>query len=314
LYIGVDLGGTTLKVALVDIDGRILTQERVPTEVRDVRRLIDQLIGTIREVQRNEEGRGHIRGVGIGLPGLINIKTNRVEVMPNLPDVSSYDLYSEVTKATGLPVIFDNDANVAAYGEFVCGAARGRRDIFYVTIGTGVGAGIILGGKIWRGSNGFAGEFGHMTIDPEGLECACGNHGCLETKASAPSIVRRTRTRLFRDSTSSLSKLGLRQGVLTSEDIADAAAEGDELAQLILERTGMFLGIALAGVINLLNVEMVVLGGGVMAAGDLILKPTVEETRKRAFGPSFRNCQFAIAALGPNAGMIGAAMLARDSV
>jgi glucokinase len=152
-----------------------------------------------------------------------------------------------------------------------------------------------------------------MTIDPEGIECICGNIGCLETIASGPNIVRRTRERLYRDRTSSLSRLAIpRDREFTAEDIARAAREGDEMAQVMMERTGMFLGIALAAVINLLNVEMVVMGGGVMDAGDLILKPTIKETRRRAFPPSFNSCEIVIARLGATAGMIGAALLARD--
>src|SRR6185295_7425418 len=170
--------------------------------------------------------------------------------------ISEYDVIGEIQRQLApLPVIFDNDANMAAYGEFVIGSARGKQSVFYVTIGTGIGAGIILDGHVWRGATGFAGEFGHMTINPEGLDCTCGSFGCLETVASAPNIVRRARERLFRDSTSSLSRLVIpRDREFTSEDVANAAAAGDDMAQLIMDRTGMYLGIALAGVINLLNV------------------------------------------------------------
>jgi glucokinase len=172
---------------------------------------------------------------------------------------------------------------------------------------------LVINGHIYRGAAGFAGEFGHMTIDPEGIECACGNIGCLETIVSGPNIVRRTRERLYRDRTSSLSRLAIpRDREFTAEDIAHAARDGDEMAQVMMERTGMFLGIALAAVINLLNVEMVVMGGGVMEAGDLILKPTIKETRRRAFPPSFDSCEMVIAKLGATAGMIGAGLMARD--
>src|SRR5262249_33580999 len=191
--------------------------------------------------------------------------------------------------------------------------AMGRKEVFYVSLGAGIGAGLIVSGQIYRGASGFAGEFGHMTIDPEGVECTCGNIGCLETIASGPNIVRRTRERLYRDRTSSLSRLAVpRDREFTAEDIARAARESDEMAQVMLERTGMFLGIAVAAVINLLNVEMIVMGGGVMEAGDLILKRTMKETRRRAFPPSFNSCEIVIAKLGPSAGMIGAALLARD--
>jgi glucokinase len=248
------------------------------------------------------------------VPGLVNRKTGRIEVLPSLPDLSSVDVAAAISEKTGVPVVIDNDANAAAYGELQVGAARGRRDVFYVSLGAGIGAGIVIDGKIYRGATGFAGEFGHITIDPEGIECACGNVGCLETICSGPNIVRRTRERLYRDRTSSLSRLAIpRNRELTAEDIAHAAKDGDEMAQVMMERTGMFLGIALAAVINLLNVEMIVMGGGVLEAGDLILKPTVKEARRRAFPPSFNSCEIVIARLAPSAGLIGAALMARDA-
>lgn len=313
ILIGIDLGGTTLKGALVSATGEILHEIRVETEQQSPDRLFKQVVEAIHNLRRNEAARGQVAGVGIGVPGLVNRKTNRIEVMPNLPELTQLDITAELSREIGLPVILDNDANAAAYGELQTGAARGRKDVFFVSLGTGIGAGLVINGHIYRGAAGFAGEFGHMTIDPEGIECACGNIGCLETIASGPNIVRRTRERLYRDRTSSLSRLAVpRDREFTAEDIAHAAREGDEMAQVMMERTGMFLGIAIAAVINLLNVEMVVLGGGVMEAGDLILKPTIKETRRRAFPPSFGSCEIVIARLGPSAGMIGSALLARD--
>jgi glucokinase len=313
LYIGLDLGGTTLKGALVSAAGEILRETRVETEQNNSDALLGQIIKAALILRDDERAAGHATAIGIGIPGLVNRKTNRIEVMPNLPNLSDRNILAELTQATGLPIILDNDANAAAYAELQVGAARARRDVFFVTLGTGIGAGLIINGQIFRGAAGFAGEFGHMTIDPEGIECGCGNIGCLETIASGPNIVRRTRERLYRDRTSSLSRLALpRDREFTAEDIARAAREGDEMAQVMMERTGMFLGIALAAVINLLNVEMVVMGGGVMEAGDLILKPTVKETRRRAFPPSFNSSEIVIAELGPQAGVIGAALLGRD--
>jgi glucokinase len=315
VFIGIDLGGTTLKAALVSPTGEIIHETRIETELRNPEALFKQVIETALSLRDDKRAGGQVAGIGIGIPGLVNRKTNRIEIMPNLPALSEIDITSELSSKTGLPVILDNDANAAAYGELQVGASRGRREVFFITLGTGIGAGLIINGQIYRGAAGFAGEFGHMTIDPEGIECACGNIGCLETIASGPNIVRRTRERLYRDRTSSLSRLAIpRDREFTAEDIAHAAREGDEMAQVMMERTGMFLGIALAAVINLLNVEMVVMGGGVMDAGDLILKPTIKETRRRAFPPSFNSCEIVIAKLGATAGMIGAALMARDHV
>ncbi|MEW6206962.1 MAG: ROK family protein [Acidobacteriota bacterium] len=309
LYIGIDLSSAALRGAVVSSAGRIIKDLRSDIEQTDAQQLLARIIETVRSLRATDS----VAAIGIGIPGLVNRATNRIEVMPNLPDFSDLDIAGEVERATGLSVVIDNNANAAAYAEFHVGAARGRKNVFFVTLGAGIGAGLIINGQIFRGATGFAGEFGHVTIDPEGIECACGNIGCLETIASGPNIVRRTRERLYRDRTSSLSRLSMpRDREFTAEDIAHAARDGDEMAQLMMERTGMFLGIALAAVINLLNVEMIVLGGGVMEAGDLILKPTIKETRRRAFPPSFASCEIVIAELGPSAGMTGAALLARD--
>ncbi len=313
VFIGLDLGGTALKGALITRAGEIIQETRFEAEQNGPDALFGQVVQAALSLRDNNNAGGGVGGIGVGIPGLVNRNTNRIEVMPNQPALSQIDITTELSRETGLPVILDNDANAAAYGELQVGAARGRREVFFVTLGTGIGAGLIINGQIYRGAAGFAGEFGHMTIDPEGIECVCGNIGCLETIASGPNIVRRTRERLYRDRTSSLSRLAIpRDREFTAEDIAHAAREGDEMAQVMMERTGMFFGIALAAVINLLNVEMVVMGGGVMEAGDLILKPTIKETRRRAFPPSFNSCEIVIAKLGATAGMIGAALLARD--
>src|ERR1051325_5580051 len=184
--------------------------------------------------------------------------------------------------------------------------------MFYVTIGTGIGGAIILDGKLWFGASGFAGEFGHITIDAEGIECVCGNTGCLETVASAPNIVRRANERLFRDNTSSLSRLAMNKE-FTATDIVREARNGDEFSQMMIERTGRYIGAAVASVINLLNIERIVLGGDVMEAGELILEPIVREAGRRAFQPCFEATHIAAAALGADAVTIGAAMLARDA-
>jgi glucokinase len=313
LYIGVDLGGTTVRAGLVNASGAILRELSLETESERADDLFRQLTTLVRELHADPESRGRVAAVGVGLPGLVNNSTHQAVMLPNLPDLSSLDLYGELRKLTDLPVVLDNDSNAAANGELLCGAGRGARNLFYIDIGTGVGAGIIIDGKVWRGANGYAGEFGHMTIDPDGIECACGNVGCLETVCSAPNIVRRARERLFRDRTSSLSRLVIpRDREFTSEDVAHAAAAGDDMAQLIMDRTGMYLGIALAGVINLLNIETVVIGGDVVAAGDALLGPIVEHTRRRAFGPPFHECRITAAELGRSSGVVGAALLARD--
>src|SRR5215212_10899916 len=308
LYVGVELCASSARAALINPAGEVLASRESALAAVELAPQIARLVSELRD-----SAPAGVAALGVGVPGLVNPQTGRVVISSDIPSVVREDLRASLAEGTGLPVALDNDANAAALGEYVAGAGRGSRNMFYVTIGTGIGGALILDGRLWRGASGFAGEFGHITIDPEGIECACGNIGCLETIASGPNIVRRTRERLYRDRTSSLSRLAIpRDREFTAEDIARAAREGDEMAQVMMERTGMFLGIAIAAVINLLNVEMVVMGGGVMEAGDLILKPTIKETRRRAFPPAFDSCEIVIAELGPQAGMIGAALLARD--
>jgi glucokinase len=315
LYVGIEIEGASIKAALVSSAGQILEERNEPLLRSSAESLTSQLIEVLGKLKQRSEQMGKIVGAGVGVPGLINLKTNKIEVLPNLPQVSTAMLYDDIMRSTGMQVVFDNDANVGAYGEWQCGAARGLRNVIYVTIGTGVGAGIILGGQMWRGTTGFAGEFGHMTINVDGVECVCGNIGCLETVASGPSIVRRAQQRLYRDRTSSLSRIVVpRDREMTADDIVRAALSGDELSQVVFERTGRYLGIATGGLINLLNPEMVVFGGSIMAVGDILLKPIIAETGQRAFGPSFESCRIVAAQLGQTSGVIGAAMLARDSI
>ena len=246
----------------------------------------------------------------VGGPVLGSPERGRGAISTDVPGAARGDLHAERGEATGLSVVLDNDANAGALGEYTSGAGRGSRNMFYVTIGTGIGGALILEGRLWRGASGFAGEFGHITIDPEGIECTCGNVGCLETVASAPNIARRTHERLMRDSTSSLSRLGLNKN-FTAADIAHEARNGDDFAMLMIERTGRYIGTAVAAVINLLNIERIVLGGGVMDAGELILNPIIREARRRSFQPCFEATQIVAATLGPDSAPPGAAVLAR---
>jgi glucokinase len=306
-FIGIDLSGPKVRAALLSEEGRIL-------ERREAVISSDNLVELVAKVGRElGAGDSSVGAMGIGIPGLVNRQTDRVIASRNLPATVRDDLHTEFMRATGIRVELENDANAAAYGEYKVGAGRGSRDIFYMMIGTGIGGAIILDGKLWTGSSGFAGEVGHITIDTEGLECVCGNTGCLETVASAPSIVRRARERLNRDSTSSLSKLGLNKD-FTAADVAQEANEGDDFALMMIERTGKYIGTGVASVINLLNIERIVLGGGVMGAGQLILNPIIQEAKRRAFQPCFEATQIVAASLGSDAVSIGAAMLARDAV
>jgi len=307
-YVGVELCAGSVRAALVSASGGVVERREGAATAEDAAAVIARLVAELRD----SSPAASVAAVGVGLPGLVSPETGRVIISSDFNSAARGDLRADLQKATGLPVTLDNDANAGAVGEYNAGAGRGSRNMFYVTIGTGIGGAIIIDGKLWRGASGFAGEFGHITIDPEGIVCTCGNIGCLETVASAPNIVRRTHERLMRDSTSSLSRLGLNKN-FTAADIAHEARNGDDFAALMIERTGRYIGTAIATVINLLNTERVVLGGGVMDAGQLILEPIIREARRRSFQPNFESTQIIAATLGPDAIPIGAALLARDA-
>jgi glucokinase len=304
-FIGINVSETQARAALVDHAGALLE-----TKIAEVtpKALIPQLAAVVEDLAR----RGPVASIGVAIPGLVNRQTDRVIAPRDLPPNMVEDLHGELIRATGLRVELENDANAAAYGEYKVGAGLGARNMFYMMIGNGIGGAIILDGKLWTGASGFAGEIGHITIDTEGLECVCGNTGCLETVASAPSIVRRASERLHRDNTSSLSRLALNQS-FTADDVAHQANEGDDFALMMIERTGKYIGTGVATVINLLNIERIVLGGGVMDAGSLILNPIIQEAKHRAFQPCFDATEIVAAKLGLDGAPIGAALLARDA-
>jgi glucokinase len=238
--------------------------------------------------------------IGIALPGLVDTANRRVAYSANMPENVSVDLVNEVKYTAGLDVYLENDANAAAYGEFVLGAGRGSRDMFYATLGEGVGGAFIFGGELWRGAAGFAGEFGYVPINSEGIK--------LEEVASAANIVRRTKERFYQDSTSSLNSLP--NHTITLEAIIAAAERNDDFAQLMLHRTGSYVGTAIASVINLLNIERIVVGGPIMRARDVVLSAITERAREITFGPSFGSTSILAGELGGNAAAIGVACLA----
>ena len=305
-FIGIDLSGRKLRAVVVNREGAIAERQEQPLLAE---RLVEQVNEVVNSLRRNHS---EVSAAGVAIPGLVNRKTDRVVSSRDLPTSVREDLHSELIKATGLRIELENDANAAAYGEYISGAGRGSRDMFYITIGEGIGGALILAGKLWTGATGFAGEVGHITIDTEGVQCECGNTGCLETVASSPNIVRRANERLNRDSTSSLSRLGLNKN-FTAADLVHEAKNGDDFSLMMIERTGRYIGTGVASVINLLNIETIVMGGEVMEAGKLILDPIMHEAKRRAFQPCFESTSIVAGTLGGEAASIGAAMLARDS-
>jgi glucokinase len=280
--IGVDLGGTNLRIAALDEQGRLMEKVTLGTKTilgRD--QVLNDMCGAIRQLSEKFKGIATLLGVGIGVPGIIDMQTGLVRESPNLPGWSDYPVRSEIEKRLGAPAILENDANVAALGEKWLGAGRHVGDMAMLTLGTGVGGGIILGGKIWHGMTGMAGEFGHMTVESEGQQCGCGNRGCLEQYASATAVVRMAREAIAAGDATGLAKAANSDVEFNAKEIYNLAIQGDEGARRIFRRVGRALGIALAAMINGLNLEMYVIGGGASSAWEAFSPSTFEELRQR---------------------------------
>jgi glucokinase len=247
----------------------------------------------------------------VAVPGLILAAENKVIFAPNLHEIENIRLDEELGRRTGLSVTVENDANAAAWGEFRYGAGKDIEHQVFITLGTGVGGGVITHGVLLRGAQGAGGELGHVTLDPTGPRCGCGNHGCLEALASGTAIRRRAREVANDQPRSELGQLAIEREVL-GEDVTRLAQEGDEASISVLEETGRWLGIGLAGFVNIFNPEVIAVGGGAMAAGELILETAREEVLLRARRPSRDLVEIKEATLGPRSGLLGAAALARD--
>jgi glucokinase len=295
-YLGLDVGGTTIKAGVIDETGKVLESRNTPTVIDDLQRFLLTLTELIRGFQKSFQ----IDGIGIGIPGLHSSRTRTVVVSPNIPCLKNVNLEALVADQVLIPVVTENDANAGAYGEFRAGAGEASRHMVYLTLGTGLGSGVVLNGSLYTGASGFGGELGHTIIDPHGRQCSCGARGCLETVVSGTGIVATAREWMNT------------KEPLTAQTVYEAALRGDATARAVFEETGRWLGIACANVINLLNPEAIVIGGGVMAAGEMLLQPAKAAAELHAFGPSFHDCRIVQSKLWPEAGMIGAALLARD--
>src|SRR5215470_1809425 len=281
--IGVDLGGTNLRIAAVDAQGQLMEKLTLGTKTilgRD--HVLNDMCGAIRQVSDKYKASGNLLGVGIGVPGIIDMQTGMVRESANLPGWSDYPVRAEIERRLGATVILENDANVAAFGEKWLGAGRHVGDMAMLTLGTGVGGGLVLNGKIWHGMTGMAGEFGHMTVDPEGQLCGCGNHGCLEQYASATAIRRLAAEAIGRGEYTALNQLAGTSQELTAEAVFQAALRGDRVARQIFDTAGSALGIALANLINVLNLPLYVIGGGLSQAWDVFSPALFRELKNRS--------------------------------
>ncbi len=307
LIFAADLGGTHLRAATVDRQGQIQFRFKQNTpQGSDPAAIVDAIVSAVRECQQQSANAGQISAVSIVVPGTVNVEEGAVVKAPNLPCLDGFRLAAALTEQLDLPAIVENDANAAAVGEMWRGAAIGCKTIICVTLGTGVGGGIILDGKLWRGVDGAAAEIGHMCVDPfGGVACTCGSRGCLEVFASATAIVRMTREARPRYPESVLQG----KEELTAETIFAAGKAGDELALEIFRRMGVYLGIGLANLINILNPEMIVLGGGVVNGWDLFARHMHQQVEERAFPLLAARVKIERAKCGDDAGLLGAARL-----
>ncbi|KAA9029948.1 ROK family glucokinase [Niallia endozanthoxylica] len=310
--VGVDLGGTTIKMAFISLAGDILYSWEIPTDKRENGSHIPAAIASSihQKLSEYEVTKERLIGVGIGAPGPVNEADGSVEIGVNL-GWRNFPLQEILERETSLPVTVENDANVAALGEMWKGAGKGAKNLLCVTLGTGVGGGIIVNGEIVHGANGAGGEIGHITSVPaHGAPCNCGKTGCLETIASATGIVRLAVEKLSSGQPSKLREFD----VVTSKHVFDAAKQGDELANTVIEQVAYHLGLALSYIANGINPEKIVIGGGVSKAGDTLLVPLKRYFTSFAFPRVAQAAEIVPATLGNQAGVTGAAWLVKEKI
>ena len=326
--IGVDLGGTNLRIAAVDSDGKMLEKITTSTEVargRDV--VLDDMCAAIQQVVAKRRGSGELAGIGIGVPGIIEMQTGMLRESPNLPGWDNYPVRDEIERRLQTTVVLENDANAAALGEKWIGAAGLAEDMCMLTLGTGVGGGIVMQGRIWHGMTGMAGELGHINVEPNGHPCGCGSRGCLEQYASATAVKRMASEAIASGKAPHLAQAMKNDVEFTSKVIYDLAMQGDGPAQKVFHRVGNALGIVIADLVNIFNFPMYVIGGGVASAWDAFAPTMIEMVRRNSFVFRATNPETADsshpktiitrALLGGDAGLIGASrlpMIAKEPV
>lgn len=312
--VGVDLGGTSINVGVVPAEGgTVLGMRSMATDShRGAKAVVDRMTDMIRAAMKDARREGSIPeegfvGIGVGSPGPLDRATGTVLDTPNL-GWRNFPLRDLIANAIGLDTVLDNDANTAALGEYWLGAAREIRTLIAITLGTGIGGGFLVDGKVFHGASDVAGEVGHMTIDSTGRKCNCGNYGCLEAYASGPAIAARAVEGLATGAASLLPELvSGNLDRITAETVYEAIIAGDLYAKEVMRETAKFLGTGIANLINILNPEMVVISGGVTRAGEHLFEPLRAEVRRRAFREAADHCRIVGSELGDMVGVVGAA-------
>ncbi len=302
-----DLGGTNLRMAAIDHEGNILYRTRRETPKSD---RADEIVRTIveaaNECREAVKSKGTIQAIAAAVPATVSVEGGILLKSPNVPCLDGFRMVAALESELNIKAMIENDANSAAVGENFLGASKGFKNSIMVTLGTGVGGGVIINGAVLRGVDGTAGEIGHICVEPYGAPCGCGSRGCVEQYASASAVVRLTREMEPRYPKSVLQN----KVRLTSADVYEAGRNGDELALEVFRQVGFYLGIALADVINLLNPEVIVIGGGAAAGWDLFIHHVEDQIRSRAFLEPGMRAKLVRAVLGDDAGILGAARIA----
>lgn len=312
--VGIDIGGTKIAGALVDSAGRITHREQLPTPGEETSQILDttaEMVATL-----VADAGGEVAGIGMACAGMVDGRAGRLWFSPNLP-LRDLDVAGEIRRRTGHDVLLENDANAAAWGEYRFGAGVDCDDMLLATVGTGVGGGCIIDDRLLRGAFGIGGEIGHITIDPNGPRCGCGNDGCLEVYASGTALERYARELMARGEAKGeglRERCGGTPEALTGQDVTELARAGDEGAVALFIQLGTRLGEGLASVCAVVDPEIVVIGGGVAETGSLLLDPTTQAFAEHLIGRGHRPSPTIVAAtLGNDAGLVGAAALARES-
>ncbi len=299
-----DVGGTNTRMAIISGNGDILTLLKTSTRCKEGKdEMIKFLVSLSREtIEKSQLPEEEICGMGVGFPGPLDVESGVILNPPNLVGWDNVPLRDILEKELKMPVSIENDANAAALGEWWKGVGCGTNSLVCITLGTGVGGGIILDGKPWYGASSMAGEIGHTTVIRDGIKCSCGNSGCLEAYASSRGIIERTRIALLEKKDN-----GESQACVTLKQINEMASQGNDIILSVIKETGIILGIAVANLANLLNPEIVVLFGGVTNLGDNLIKPLKEEVERRAFKKATESLRIEVSKLGDNTGILGAA-------
>jgi glucokinase len=306
--LAVDLGGTKIRAAIVLCDGKLIYSGNYLTQAEEgCQAVINKVAFAIEDTMaKGELELTELYGLIIASAGILDIKKGVVTASPSLPGWNNVSLGNTLADVLGVQIHLINDASAAAVGEHCFGAGKGLNNLIYLTVSTGIGGGIIIDGKLYSGINGCAGELGHMVIEANGPQCNCGNYGCLEVLASGSAISKDAQNRIKSGAESSLNEL--RIDSISAENVAEAARQGDKLAQEIVNKAACYLGIGISNIINIFNPEMIIVGGGVSKMGEMLLGPARKVAEQRAFTLPAQATSIVSSCLGDDAGVVGAAM------